>query len=261
MVSASAVRRRGALIAMVLVALVSTGCSTVVQGRASAAEPRVLPTAAPARPTPTAPAGPTGSTPPGGGLPVVIDPVIPGWNVVRSVNRAAAYDVPPDWNVLTETTIFGFGDINNGGVASTGASTFGDEACGPSTVLAAGVVRHDEGADLAASATTLADAWADQAYLDANDAHPTLTTSDPEPLTMLTGQPAVMVKTTAVAASPSQNSCATTTGAAYAVAATGFEGELGPTVILVVVTDVDSPGSPSEETIREILCTLRPVEV
>lgn len=260
MVPASAVRRRGALIAMVLVALVSTGCSTVVQGQPSAAEPRALPDAAPARPTP-GPGDPADEAEPPSGLPLVLDPVVPGWNVVRSTNRAAAYDVPPSWNVFSEDAVYGFGDINRGGVASTGASNFGEDTCGESTSLAAAVVRHNAGTDLAASAAVNAETWADQAYLDANDTHPTLTTSEPEPITLLTGQPAVLVKTTAVLATPLPNACATTTGSVYAVAATGFEGELGPTVVLVVVADVDSAGSLPESEIREILTTLRPVEV
>ena len=53
--------------------------------------------------------------------------------------------------------------------------------------------------------------------------------------------------------------CRITRGAAYAVAATGFTGELGPTAVLVVVVDEALTGPkpiPAAE-IRQILSTLR----
>lgn len=61
---ASATRRRGALIAMLPFAMVSAGCAIEIPGRGSAAEPRALPTTAPAPPTgPTPPSTPPGSVP------------------------------------------------------------------------------------------------------------------------------------------------------------------------------------------------------
>ena len=52
--------------------------------------------------------------------------------------------------------------------------------------------------------------------------------------------------------------CKLTGGAVYAVSATGFTGELGPTAILVVVADVGRPDAVPEAEIRQILSTLRP---
>ncbi|HEX8582124.1 MAG TPA: hypothetical protein VF640_07340, partial [Acidimicrobiales bacterium] len=47
-------------------------------------------------------------------------------------------------------------------------------------------------------------------------------------------------------------------GVAYAVAATGFTGRLGPTAILVVVAGTGFPHAVPDDRIRRILTTLRP---
>ena len=49
-----------------------------------------------------------------------------------------------------------------------------------------------------------------------------------------------------------------TKGAVYAVSATGFTGELGPTAILVVVAGTGFDRAVPEPEIRQILTTLRP---
>ena len=66
-----------------------------------------------------------------------------------------------------------------------------------------------------------------------------------------------MVKATARTATPT-GPCRLTGGAVYAVSATGFSGELGPTAILVVVADVGRPDAVPEAEIRQIMGTLRP---
>jgi hypothetical protein len=189
--------------------------------------------------------------------PVVLDPQVPGWSPVRSVSRAAAYDVPPSWQVLTETTIVGY-ESGNDRVAASGAAQFGAGVCGSeNATLALSGVKHDTGTDLARAADATAREWADLAYRDDKQRRPRLTVGQPETITTRGGQPATVVKVTARTASRA-GACKLTEGAVYAVAATGFTGELGPTAILVVVADVGRPDAVPEPEIREILGTLRP---
>ena len=78
----------------------------------------------------------------------------------------------------------------------------------------------------------------------------------PEQITTLTGKPAVIVKVDATAASTT-GTCGLK-GAVYAISATGFTGELGPTAILVVVAGSGFDRAVPEPEIRQILTTLRP---
>jgi hypothetical protein len=190
--------------------------------------------------------------------PVVLDPLVPGWSPVRSVKRAAVYDVPPSWRVLTESTIIGYETAKGERVAASGAADFGSGVCGSeSASLAVAGVKHDTGTDLPRAADSTAREWADLAYRDDKERRPRLTVDPPETITTRTGRPAVLVKVTARAASRT-GPCKITGGVVYALSATGFTGELGPTAILVVVADVGRPDAVPEAEIRQILDTLRP---
>lgn len=224
---------RGLLVAVVL-AFVAAGCGT--------------PPAAAPDPVPAAPAV----------QPVVLDPVLPGWSPVRSVKRAAVYDVPPTWRVLTESTIVGYETDQGERVAASGAADFGSGACGTeNSSLAVAGIKHDTGTDLARAADGTAREWADLAFRDDKQRRPRLTVGQPETITTRAGRPAVLVKVTARTASRA-GACKLTAGAVYAVSATGFTGELGPTAILVVVVDTGRPDAVPEAEIRQILGTLRP---
>jgi hypothetical protein len=192
-------------------------------------------------------------------VPVVIDPVVPGWSPVRSEQRAAAYDVPPSWHVFTESTIIGY-EIDSGKrVAASGAADIGAGACGSKDAsLAVAAIKHDTGSDLARASEGTAREWADLAYRDDKERPPRLTVRPPESITTLGGKPAVLVKVEVRTASPA-GACKLKEGAVYATSATGFTGELGPTAILVVVADVGVPGAVRDADIRRILTTLRPV--
>jgi len=176
---------------------------------------------------------------------------------VRSVKRAALYDVPPDWNVNSEDTLVGY-QTNDGKllVGATGSASAGDNACGKNMSLAISAVKHSTDGDLAGASTAQAVAWADAAFRDSNDKRPALKTEKPEQVSTLTGKPAVMVKVDATAAHAT-GTCGTK-GAVYAISATGFTGELGPTAILIVVAGVGFDRAVPEAEIRQILTTLRP---
>lgn len=248
--------RAGPLVAVLLLALVCTGCAITIRGTPAAAEPP-LRTSAPPTPLPTGRPTPTGVP---GLVPLVVQPVIPGWSPVRSVNRAAAYDVPPTWTVLSEDTVVGFEDPNTlePRVASTGVAEFGEGVCSESGSIALAVIRHDEGDDLAVASKNNAEVWADAAYRDDDDAQPELETGPPERVTTVTGLPAVIVKVDVTTASPVTD-CGITTATVWAISATDFDGELGPTVSLVILVDGGVPETVPEPEIRRILSTLRPV--
>ena len=206
-------------------------------------------------PPPPADAGTAAPT----AVPVVLDPVVPGWSPVRSVKRAAVYDVPPNWFVHSESTIVGYETDGGQQVAASGAAVFGLGACGDQQAsLATAGIKHDTGADLDLAAESTAREWADLAFRDDRDRPPKLTVGAPEPVTTLTGRPAVVVKVTARTASRA-GPCKLAEGTVHALSATGFTGELGPTAVLVVVSSPGQPDSVAESEIRQILATLRPV--
>lgn len=189
--------------------------------------------------------------------PVVLDPVVPGWSPVRSVKRAAVYDVPPTWNVLSESTIVGYETKQGQRVAGSGAAEFGPNACGSNSSLAIAAIKHDTGTDLARASEATVREWGDLAFRDSRERKPRLTVGPPETITTQQGRTAVLVKAEVRTASPTGD-CKLTRGAVYAVSATGFTGELGPTAILVVVADVGLPQVVPEPEIQQILRTLRP---
>jgi hypothetical protein len=236
--------------------VLGTGCTVPDRGSpAPASAPSAAPPATLTRPMqfpaprPSADPAPTG--------PATAEPVIAGWNTVRSTQRAALYDVPPGWTVNSEDTITGF--ETKGGqviVAGSGSASVGKNACGQYTSLATSVVKHSTSDDLPTASTLEAQQWAGAAFLDSEDHRPTLRTGKPETITTLSGKTAVIVKVTATAAS-SIGPCGPQ-GAAYAVSATGFTGRLGPTAILIVVAGSGFASAVPDDEIRQILTTLRP---
>jgi hypothetical protein len=228
--------------------LVLAGCAVPIAG---------VPSADTGSAGASSPAEPSATGSPSTNAPLIVKPLVTGWNTVRSTKRAALYDVPPAWTVKSEESIVGF-QTKDGKllVAASGSASVGDDACGKYTSLALAAVKHSEGSDLVAASTIEAQAWADAAFRDSEDRRPTLRTETPAKITTLTGKPAVIVKVDATAPHPIGN-CGTK-GAAYAVSATGFTGQFGPTAILVVVANVGSEGAIPESQIRQILTTLRP---
>jgi hypothetical protein len=240
--------RRSTLAAVCAAVLLSTSCTVSVSG-APAAITQPVPKSGDAAPTSAGPPPTNGS--------LVVTSVVPGWNTVRSVKRAALYDVPPDWTVNSEDTLVGY-QAKDGKllVGATGSASVGDDACGKNMSLAISAVKHSTDADLAGSSKSIALEWADAAFRDEKDTRPTIRAGRPEHITTLTGKPAVIVKVDATAARTT-GTCGLK-GAVYAVSATGFTGELGPTAILVVVAGSGFDRAVPEPEIRQILSTLRP---
>lgn len=242
--------RMWGLLAYLGAMIVLAGCAIPIAGSASPAD---LPApSAPGLPTPSFPPIPTA---PGGVF--IAEPLVPGWNTVRSVNRAALYDVPPTWTVDSEDTIRGYELEDGTTVVGSGSAAFGEEVCGENTSLAISVIKHSTGTDLAAASRAYVQEWGDIAFRDEAETAPALQLAPPETITTLSGRPGVVVRADATAASPATD-CGITTGAVWAISVPGFSGELGPTVVLIVVAVTAVPGVVPEAEIRQVLSTLRP---
>jgi hypothetical protein len=190
--------------------------------------------------------------------PVVIDPLVSGWSPARSPDMAAVYDVPPDWRVRPEGTALSIETAPGKGVSASGVALLGSTSCeDPSYWIGATAVMYESDPDLAAAAANAARAWGHHQYLDDQKRAPELTVGAPEKITTLAGQPAVTV---AVQARPASRigSCRISRGVVHAIAATGYRGKLGPTAILVVITDLGRSDTVPDTLIRQILTTLRP---
>lgn len=246
--SGSRLRQNALSVVCAASVLLLTSCTVAVSG-VPAAVTRPAPTSAEVAPSSS------GSSP--SNSPLIVTSVVPGWNTVRSVKRAALYDVPPNWTVNSEDTLVGY-QSNDGKllVGATGSASVGDDACGKNMSLAISAVKHSTDGDLAGASTSQALEWADAAFRDSNDKRPALKHEKPEQVITLTGKPAVIVKVDATATHTS-GTCGTK-GAVYAISATGFTGELGPTAILVVVAGVGFNRAIPEAEVRQILTTLRP---
>jgi len=144
--------------------LLLTSCTVSVSG-APAAIARAVPQSGAVAP-PSAGAPSSNSS-------LVVASVVPGWNTVRSVKRAALYDVPPDWTVNSEDTLVGY-QAKDGKllVGATWSASVGDDACGKDQSLAISAVKHSTDGDLAGSSKSIALEWADAAFRDADDKRP-----------------------------------------------------------------------------------------
>ena len=190
--------------------------------------------------------------------PVVLDPLVPGWSPVRSVKRAAVYDVPPSWQVLTETTIVGYETEQGQRVAASGAAEFGTGACGSeNSSLAArrGQARHRHrpGPGGRGDRSRVGRPGLPRRQGAPAPAHRRPAGDDHHP-----GRAAGRAGQGDRADRVPGRRLQADRGAVYAISATGFTGELGPTAILVVVADIGRPDAVPEAEIRQILGTLRP---
>jgi hypothetical protein len=133
---------------------------------------------APATPTPTmsspgstdpAVSGGSSDSPRGAPEAVNVQPVIPGWKVVKRGERNVAFDVPPDWTLDSEGITIGFEDKDGGPAVAMGAPAYYKHdwcTSGNSTADRAAV--GSKGANGAKSvrnaAEVQAEAWAYWAY-------------------------------------------------------------------------------------------------
>src|SRR4029079_1460828 len=93
------VRRNALSIVCVAAVLVLTSCTVPVSG---------VPAAVAGSAPTSGQVAPSSSGSPSSNSSLIVTSVVPGWNTVRSVKRAALYDVPPDWTVNSEDTLVGY---------------------------------------------------------------------------------------------------------------------------------------------------------
>ena len=256
-----------AAVAVLVLALVAGIAVVVLKSRSSptdvTAEPTTaVPTVAPSRsrraqassapvpatpPAPTAPSAPTSVPPP--------PPVVAGWQTVAVPNRGAAYDVPPNWKVSSQTTIGGYETKSGPPLVGRGLANFGDGFCDKYQSKALSVMTNSDQSDPAVGARELATKWATAAFSsDRTGAVPPLQIGPPQPLPAMAGKSGMLVEVTAPLEKP--QGCSTPSASMYSFA---LPSSGGGTVGLMIYVGHGVPDEVSAAVVRQIASSVRPL--
>lgn len=194
----------------------------------------------------------------------VPDPVVaPDWQVQRIFDRHNAFDVPPDWEVGSESRLIGYEDSREDGngdlaVAMSAVSTYMDDWCdeadGPSWRAAAGTKGGQGATSTEEAAENEARVWALAAY--DQEQRGTLRVTEPEPFESeygITGHTATATITD-VPEDPDAP-CGTSEGEVVTVSYIDSENNLATWVLL---RDTGFEGAVDDETVELMMNSLRP---
>ncbi len=209
-------------------------------------EPAAGPTVQPSTTTSTQP-----STTPLAVEDVLVDPVVPGWQGVRSPKDGVVYDVPKDWKVLTPGTLIGYERDGKVTIVKHGVSRYLEGACGeppPGEVPAyrgsVGFVTADSD-DPDQVAPAIARKWAEAAATDEAGEAPIAQLSPPEEITVANGTiPAVTVSATVVPE--------------VRVTTVAFTLGDGSTRLFLMALDQQVPDALDEATAAQMIQSIRP---
>ena len=249
-----------ALVALAVVILIG-GITIVVllsRGDPKPAPPTASPGALGESSSPTPGSATPGSPAPG--TSPSVRPRIAGWQGVASVNHDLAYDVPPGWQLKSPSTIVGFEDddgkplaamsgaagIERGDCTTVRSGVSGGEA--PDTSASAKL------SDLPGTAQYGARRWANAGYKPKNGRAPTVRLSGPTRVT-LGGVTGYQV-TANVTVNGRRGTCDPPSAVVYAVA---FPSTKGDPVLFVCYADRGIPNATSDQDIRRVISTLRPL--
>jgi hypothetical protein len=181
-------------------------------------------------------------------------PKIAGWQVV-STQRGLAYDVPSNWKVLPPDTITGFADPQGKPLGSMkGAARYGEGYCTThkaNSLSGSGMTGSNE-RDLAKSAAAAAQSWASAGYTTDDGTQPTVTPSQPEPVTV-SGVQAMHV-TANVKLTP-KNDCDPPTGVVHIVALPSSDGQ--GSVLFISYANRGVPNVSSDQDLAQMISSLR----
>ena len=180
---------------------------------------------------------------------------VPGWRAVVSVKHGVTYDVPPDWKVLSPTTIVGFEDAHGRPeVAGSGAADYKEGYCqGHSgSWRAQAAVTGYITTDLAADAADAARKWGTYAYTPDNGQAPAVSLS-PAKAIDAGGTPAQEVTAT-VTLRDHSDPCNPPRGIVHAVATTLKNGKVS---VLVVMADQGVGDAANDADLLKIAGSLR----
>jgi hypothetical protein len=195
------------------------------------------------------------------------DPVVsPDWQVQTIENRHNAFDVPPDWELGSETYMVGYEDTRGGSqtegdplVMMSAVSTYMDDWCpeseyGVSWRAVAGTKGGQGATGTEEAAQDEARNWALAAY--DQEQQGTLEVSPPEPFESdhgITGH-TVTATVTGVPDDP-ENECGTFDGKVVTVSYLDVNNDLATWVL---VADTGFEGALDDETIELMMNSLRP---
>ncbi|MET9465986.1 hypothetical protein ABZY44_14550 [Streptomyces sp. NPDC006544] len=258
--------RTVAIVAASAVAVTAVGMGAFVLTRDddSADEADGKPTSSPSAPASSGastPASP-GANPRGG---ADAKPVIPGWKVVINPKYGTAFDVPPDWNVLSSGMSTGFeDDVKNDGspvVMMSAPAFLKEDWCKvdsnkdgkeESTSLAGTGSKGGQGAkDTAEAARNEAGNWVFAAYAQ-KAPKGTVKVTEPKEYTTSSGLKGHMA-TASVTGLPKENKCSSD-GKAIAFSFTTPKGDLSSWILYGAA---GVPDEVSTETYEKILSTIR----
>ncbi|MFC9296765.1 hypothetical protein ACFTWH_21905 [Streptomyces sp. NPDC057011] len=247
----------------VVVAAAATGAFVLTRDDKKTEANDKPPAASSSAPASSAPA-PAGSSPnprAGGD----IKPVIPGWKVVINPKYDTAFDVPPEWNVLSATMAIGFEDeVKNDGsavVMMSAPAYLKEDWCKvdsdkdgreETTSLAGTGTKGGQGAkDTAEAVRNEAGNWAFAGYAQ-KAPKGTTKVSDPKEYTTSSGLKGHMA-TASVTGLPKENKCASD-GKSIAFS---FKNAKGDFVSWVLYGAAGVPDEVSKETQEKILSSVR----
>lgn len=175
-------------------------------------------------------------------------PVIPGFQVVVSPDRGAAYDVPAGWTVASEDTIGGFGEPPNG-IVGKGYAFEGKQYC-PDSTRTVSFLTGSDNQDSTSAAKEIGTKAANLAYGGS-----TGTPGTPQPLNSLDGsQHGIFLETTGSVAVPKPGCAANY--AVYTYATPTDEGNF----VMVIAADLGVPNAVDTDTAKQIFRSIRPHE-
>ncbi|MFQ6327631.1 hypothetical protein ACLMAL_16015 [Nocardia sp. CWNU-33] len=189
---------------------------------------------------------PTGAKPAPTGTGTRNEPsVVPGYQVVVSPDRGAAYDVPADWTVASEGTIGGFGEPPNA-VVGKGYASEGKSYC-PGSTRTVSFLTGSKDSDSASAATEVGTKTAKLAYHDAP-----ATPSGGQPLSSLDGSQHGMFVETKGTIPQAKPGCATE----YSVYTFATPTENG-SFVMVIAADTGVPKAVDVATAMQIFSSVR----
>ncbi|MER5776468.1 hypothetical protein ABT144_19640 [Streptomyces sp. NPDC002039] len=211
--------------------------------------------------TSAAPATPTGNPRAGGDL----KPVIPGWKVVVNPKHGTAFDVPPDWEVLSSGMSIGFEDEAKGDgspIVMMSAPAYlkrdwckvdSDKNGSEETTSLGGTgTKGGQGAkDTAEAASTEAGNWAFAGYAQKGPKGTTKVT-EPKEYTTSSGLKGHMA-TASVTGLPKENKCSSD-GKSIAFS---FKNAKNDFATWVLYSAAGVPGEVGQETYEKILSSVR----
>jgi hypothetical protein len=182
-------------------------------------------------------------------------PGVPGWGPVQS-DRGLAFDIPPTWQPPDGDFRLAILDANQNplaGMRYTAVYRTGQCAADTAHLAAAAGIGSGTGTDPASAAAVGATNWAHSLYTPDNATRPDVTLSKPADVTVGSVQGKLI---TAKVKLTAKSQCGEQSAIVYVVAVPAKDTGMA---LLVAFADQDVPKAESDENLRKIASSLRPL--